>query len=108
MTMEGRPMGAGEALARAQRLARRYAETGPYRLVGDAVVLRTILTGMARNWQEHGLPYCPCKDLSGHRDADRRLVCPCRDHHREIAQTGSCCCGLFWRQGDAEHGADER
>jgi ferredoxin-thioredoxin reductase catalytic subunit len=93
-------MGPEEAFARAQRLALRYAGNGPYRLVDDPVVLRTVLTGLARNWRERGLPYCPCKDLSGDRDADRWLVCPCRDHHREISQTGSCCCGLYWKRSD--------
>jgi ferredoxin-thioredoxin reductase catalytic chain len=100
MATSARPPGPEDALARAQRLVTRYAEHGPYRLVDDPVVLRTIVTGLARNWREHGLPYCPCKDLSGDQGADRQLVCPCRNHHQEIEQTGSCCCGLYWKRSD--------
>lgn len=86
-----------EAIARADHLVHRYARNSSYLLVDDPVVLRNLIRGLARNWIQYGLPYCPCKQVTGDRDRDRRIVCPCRDHHNEIAQQGSCCCGLFWR-----------
>lgn len=95
-----RPQTPEEALQRAQRLVQRYAATSPYDLAGDAVVLRTIVSGIARNWLAHGLPYCPCKELSGDPTRDRLLVCPCRDHHEEIRRTGACCCGLYIQRSD--------
>jgi ferredoxin-thioredoxin reductase catalytic chain len=86
-----------EATGRAEHLVRRYASYAPYRLVADPVALRNLIRGLARNWVKHGLPLCPCKQVTGDRVQDRRLVCPCKDHHDEIKQYGSCCCGLFWK-----------
>ncbi len=86
-----------EAVRRAEKLVHTYDEHGPYRLVADVVVLRNLVRGLARNWVKHGLPYCPCKPVTGDREHDKRNVCPCRDHHTEIATYGSCCCGLYWK-----------
>ena len=95
-----RGMNLDEALRRAERLVHAYAGSSAYQLAPDPVVLRTVIQGLARNWAQHGLPYCPCKELTGDRAQDKRLVCPCTDHHEEIRQTGSCCCGLYWEKGE--------
>ena len=84
-----------QAIARAERLVHKYDQTGPYRLVEDPVVLRNLVRGLARNWVRHGLPLCPCKKVTGKREVDKWIVCPCRDHHDEISRDGSCFCGLF-------------
>jgi len=84
-----------EAIQRSERLVRKYAGNSPYRLVPDEVVLRNLVRGLARNWVRHGLPLCPCKKVSGKREVDKYIVCPCKDHHDEIARDGSCCCGLY-------------
>jgi len=84
-----------EAMAKAERLVRTYAARGAYGLVADEVVLANLIRGLAANWVQYGLPYCPCKSVSGDLASDRRLVCPCEDHHTEIARDGACCCGLY-------------
>lgn len=87
-----------EATARAEAIVQDYASSSPYRLVDDPVVLRNLLRGLARNWVRRGAPYCPCKKLTGDPERDRRIVCPCEDHPQEIEQTGSCCCGLYYKE----------
>ena len=94
-TMVRRALSMDEAIARAKHLVHKYARNCPYGLVKDQVVLRNIVAGLARNWVQHGLPYCPCKEVTGDRDRDREIVCPCKEHHKEIEETGSCCCGLY-------------
>ena len=87
-----------ELLPKAERLVRKYAGYAPYRLTDNPARLRALIRGLAQNWVRHGLPLCPCKQVTGDRVVDRRIVCPCKDHHQEIAEKGQCCCGLFLRK----------
>jgi len=86
------------ALRKAEALARRYASVSDYCLNPDEVVVRNILHGLARNWQRYGRLYCPCREVSGSRDKDRKNMCPCTTHKQDIAQDGVCECGLFVNQ----------
>ena len=96
---EGKPLTLDVATQRAEKLVRKYATNSPYALVADEVVLRNLIRGLAHNWVAHGLPYCPCKEVTGDRERDRRIVCPCKDHRDEIERDGCCCCGLYLNGG---------
>jgi ferredoxin-thioredoxin reductase catalytic subunit len=89
-------------LDRARRLVERrlerYLRRSRYRLFPDEVVVRALVTRLARNLLEHGRQYCPCRKVTGDRDADRPNICPCRSHHDEIARDGHCECRLFVSQ----------
>ena len=87
-----------QALAAVTRRARLYAERGPYALFPDEVLVRNLLVKMARNLVEHGKAYCPCREPTGDREADRANVCPCRSHHEDIARDGYCECRLLVSQ----------
>ena len=76
----------------------RYLRRSPYRLFPDDVVVRHLITRLARNVLEHGRQYCPCRKVTGDRDADRPNICPCRSHHDDIARDGYCECRLFVSQ----------
>jgi len=46
--------------------------------------------------QKYGSPYCPCQYISGNREADTRIVCPCIPYHRKhFDAMKQCWCGLF-------------
>jgi len=96
------------ALDEAQELVRarieRYLRRSPYRLFPDEVVVESLITRLARNLLAHGRQYCPCRRVTGDRDADRRNICPCRTHHDEIARDGHCECRLFVSQEFIERG----
>jgi len=77
---------------------RRYLGRSPYRLFPDEVVVRSLITRLARNLVIHGRQYCPCRQVTGDRDADRPNICPCRSHRQEIARDGHCECRLFVSQ----------
>ena len=84
-----------EARRRVEAMARRYAERGRYRLNPDPVTVEHILTGLARNLARHGRAYCPCREVAGDPERDRRNICPCPQHHADIARDGFCECGIF-------------
>ena len=84
-----------DALERVTRAAERCARGGRVALQPDDALRRHVLRGLARNLIEHGRPYCPCREVTGDRDADRVNICPCRTHREEVARFGECECGLF-------------
>lgn len=83
------------ALKKVEALVSRYAEVSDYPLDPDEVVVKNILQGLARNWVRYGRPYCPCREVSGIAEKDRRNRCPCATHREDIARDGVCECGLF-------------
>ncbi len=43
-----------------------------------------------------GVPFCPCQVLTGVRELDMKIVCPCIPFHREhFDRMKRCWCGLF-------------
>jgi ferredoxin-thioredoxin reductase catalytic subunit len=72
-----------------ERRIERYLRRSPYRLFPDDVIVRQ---------------YCPCRKVTGDRDADRPNICPCRSHHEDIARDGHCECRLFVSQEFAARG----
>jgi len=87
---------------------RRYLRRSPYQLFPDEVVVRHLVTRLARNVVEHGRQYCPCRKVTGARDADRPNICPCRTHHQEIARDDHCECRLFVSREFLERRSDKR
>ena len=83
------------ARERVERMVRRYVERGPYRLHPDPVTVEHVLAGLTRNLLEHGRWYCPCREVAGDPERDRRNICPCPQHRADIARDGFCECGIF-------------
>ncbi|QLH75759.1 MAG: ferredoxin:thioredoxin reductase [Methanomassiliicoccales archaeon] len=47
-------------------------------------------------YERHGIPFCPCKGLTGVRDEDMKKVCPCIPWHKKhFDRMKRCWCGLF-------------
>lgn len=45
---------------------------------------------------EHGHPFCPCQGLTGERELDMKIVCPCIPFHRaHFDAMKRCWCGLY-------------
>ncbi len=80
---------------RVERMVRRYVERGPYLLNPDAVTVEHVVAGLTRNLLQHGRWYCPCREVTGDRDRDRRNICPCPQHRADIERDGVCECGIF-------------
>jgi ferredoxin-thioredoxin reductase catalytic subunit len=62
-----------------------------------------LLEALLLNKDRYGYMGCPCRLLSGDRDADRDIICPCVYSGPDIAEFGSCYCNLYvsedWNSG---------
>jgi ferredoxin-thioredoxin reductase catalytic subunit len=74
---------------------RRYAESQGFALNPDAKVVDMIVDGLLENLKKHGAAYCPCRPISGDKQEDKKIICPCVYHKEEIARDGKCHCWLF-------------
>jgi len=90
-TPEDRP----RIVDRLRRMVRRWPAVSGYHLNPDDTIVEGIVQSLTRSTMDHGVPYCPCRDLTGDRTIDRRNICPCEHHHAEIARDSFCRCVLF-------------
>lgn len=95
-----RPKGADwkKAWDSVMKMVTKYAERGPFFLNPDEVVVRNIISGLAKNKMEYGYACCPCRQVEGIHGKDRENICPCRRHKEDVARRGICECGLFVSQ----------
>jgi ferredoxin-thioredoxin reductase catalytic chain len=75
----------------------KYAESQGFRLNPDDRVVEIICRGLLANQAKHGARYCPCRMVTGKKEEDRKIICPCVYHKDEIARDGHCHCNLFVR-----------
>lgn len=84
-----------ETKARILRGSEKYADKTGYKLSPDSEVVKTIISGLAKNKLKYGYFYCPCFFVSGNPQEDRKIICPCQYHREDIEKHGKCHCGLF-------------
>ena len=62
-----------------------------------------LLTSLLVNKGRYGYTSCPCRLASGNYELDRDIICPCAYAGPDIAEFGSCFCGLYvsrdWNEG---------
>ncbi len=92
---EEQPTDESRARERVERTVRRYVERGPYCLNPDGVTVEHVIVGLVRNVVATGRAYCPCREVTGDAVKDRGNICPCPQHHADIARDGFCECGIF-------------
>jgi ferredoxin-thioredoxin reductase catalytic subunit len=55
----------------------------------------------------YGYMACPCREVTGVREKDKDIICPCDYRDADVKQYGSCYCGLFvskeWNEGKVPH-----
>jgi ferredoxin-thioredoxin reductase catalytic subunit len=63
-----------------------------------------LLEALIANKERYGYMGCPCRLLSGDREADRDIICPCVYSVPDIEEFGSCYCNLYvskeWNEGN--------
>ncbi len=72
-----------------------YAKQSGFRLNPDDKIVNGIIKGLLKNKKEKGELYCPCRIVSGNKDEDMKIICPCVFHLSEIKKDGHCHCNLF-------------
>lgn len=66
-----------------------------------------LLDALIQNKERYGYMGCPCRLLSGDRENDRDIICPCIYSVPDIAEFGSCYCKLYvskdWNENKIPH-----
>ena len=72
-----------------------YARKNGFRLNPNREVVKRLVKGLLENEKKYGSRYCPCRRITGDLEKDRKKICPCFWHKKEIEVDGHCFCGLF-------------
>ncbi len=66
-----------------------------------------LLDGLLVNKDRYGYMCCPCRLAAEDREWDRDIICPCVYRVPDVAEYGSCYCGLYvsrdWNEGKVPH-----
>ncbi|RME20096.1 MAG: ferredoxin:glutaredoxin reductase [Deltaproteobacteria bacterium] len=74
---------------------RREAEEGGYLLNPDRQFVLELMEGLVANQKRYGYLACPCRLADGERGADLDIICPCDYRDPDLAEFGTCYCGLY-------------
>lgn len=61
----------------------------------DGERLKKVVSGLAKNFNESGKYFCPCKQ-SRPLNPEKDTLCPCKEWKEEIEDLGHCFCKLFY------------
>ena len=73
-----------------------YADSQNFKLNPNEKALEGIINGLLRNKKFKGDIYCPCRVVTGDKEKDKEIACPCIFHRGEIELQGRCKCTLFF------------
>ena len=66
-----------------------------------------LLDGLLLNKERYGYMGCPCRLLSGNRENDKDIICPCVYRKQDVEEYGSCYCNLYvskeWNEEKIPH-----
>jgi ferredoxin-thioredoxin reductase catalytic subunit len=57
-----------------------------------------LLEALLINKERYGYMGCPCRLLSGDREKDKDILCPCEYREPDVKEYGSCYCNLYVTQ----------
>lgn len=77
--------------------AEKYAARNNYKLNPDPEALDLVIEGLAKRREKFGPQYCPCRIVTGNKEQDKKIICPCVYHKDEIEENGMCHCALFFK-----------
>lgn len=75
-----------------------HAEEEGLVLNPDSEILEKVIKGMVKIKEKKGEFYCPCRLVTGNKEIDDKIICPCEYHKKEIEEHGHCHCYLFFRK----------
>lgn len=71
------------------------AEGSGYHLNPDDEHTLGLIEGLAKNEERYGYWACPCRLAEGEKEEDLDIICPCDYRDQDLAEYGSCYCGLY-------------
>jgi len=93
---DGKKMDTGKRKEQLKVMYQRVIDPLGYKFSPDEEIVDFLLEQEVQLENEKGNPFCPCQGLTGEREHDMKLVCPCIPFHREHYDAmRRCWCGLF-------------
>ncbi len=72
----------------------------------DEKMTLQLLEALLANKERYGYMSCPCRLAADDREWDGDIICPCVYREADVAEYGSCYCGLYvsqeWNEGKIE------
>jgi len=72
-----------------------YSKKNGFKLNPDKKIVEGVIKGLLAREEKFGERYCPCRRVTGNKEEDKKLICPCCWHKKEIEEQGHCHCNLF-------------
>jgi len=79
-----------------------YAIKKGIKLNPNRKTVEKIAQGLMENEKKYGFRYCPCRRVTGNKEEDIKIICPCFYHLEEIEKFGKCLCGLFAKAKESQ------
>lgn len=76
---------------------RKYARRNGFILNPNRKTVEGIVKILLEREKNFGARYCPCRRVTGDKEEDKKIICPCIYHRDEIEKDGRCHCGLFFK-----------
>ncbi|MCK5129595.1 MAG: hypothetical protein KAQ68_07075 [Clostridiales bacterium] len=73
----------------------KIVKDGGYLLNPDQEITIALIDGLVKNEERYGEEICPCRLYKGDMSDNLDIVCPCYYRDDDLAEFGSCFCGLF-------------
>jgi ferredoxin-thioredoxin reductase catalytic subunit len=84
-----------------------FQEKKGYFFNKDMAMVMDLLEMLLVNKERYGHMACPCRLASGDFEMDKDIVCPCVYREEDVAEYGTCFCGLYvsqeWNDGKVAH-----
>ncbi|HBU11791.1 MAG TPA: ferredoxin:glutaredoxin reductase [Clostridiales bacterium] len=71
------------------------ADEHGYKLNPDKEFCERLVAGIIKNNERYGIEACPCRLVTGAKEENLDIVCPCDYRDDDLAEYGACFCGLY-------------
>jgi len=75
-----------------------YAQNSGFKLNPDKETVNRVVKSLLDREKNLGARYCPCRRVTGDKEEDKKIICPCIYHKEEIEKDGHCLCNLFFKK----------
>ncbi|MFA5083773.1 MAG: ferredoxin-thioredoxin reductase catalytic domain-containing protein [Candidatus Paceibacterota bacterium] len=66
-----------------------------YFLNPDESLTKNLIEALLTNEQRYGYQACPCRLAGKNKEEDLDIICPCNYRDADVAEYGTCYCGLY-------------
>ena len=86
---------------------KKIQEAKGYFFCNDKERATDLMESLLLNKDRYGYMACPCRLVSGDREKDQEIICPCEYREPDVEEYGSCYCNLYvtkeWNEGKIPH-----